>query len=202
MSTDHQTDNTEATPSPTRQHLANLVLVGLMGSGKTTVGKLAAQSLGFQFIDTDDLIIQHAGKTIPDIFASEGEAGFRKQETECLQRLVEQQQQHCVIATGGGIVTQPQNLELLKQLGYIIWLYASPNTLHHRTSHSNDRPLLRNSDPAATLKNLLEARGELYAQAADLKITTDDLSAPDVAYGVAETVRVIFAKLSPIQGMP
>lgn len=188
---------TEAQPqtSPPRRP-SNIVLVGLMGSGKTTVGKLVAQSLGFTFVDTDEIIIQNAGKPIPEIFAAEGETGFRQHETAALRQLLDQSdhQPPLVIATGGGIVTQPVNLPLLKQLGFVVWLYATPNTLHHRTAHSDDRPLLRNADPAGTLRNLLEARADLYELASDLKITTDDLSAHDVAYGVAESVRVEFAR--------
>ncbi|TLD70261.1 shikimate kinase [Phragmitibacter flavus] len=189
------TDPAQPQPSTSRRP-SNIVLIGLMGSGKTTVGKLVAHSLGFSFIDTDEIIVKNAGKPIPDIFAAEGETGFRQHETAALQQLLNQLQQHAVIATGGGIVTRPENLPLLKQLGYVVWLYATPNTLHHRTAHSDDRPLLRNADPAGTLRNLLEARADLYKLASDLKITTDDLSAHDVAYGVSESVRVEFAKQS------
>ena len=176
---------------PSRR-LNNIVLVGLMGSGKTTVGKLVAQSIGFNFVDTDDVITRAAGKSIPEIFADEGEAGFRVHETNALRQLMNEQQ--CVIATGGGIVTQPDNLPLLKELGYVVWLFATPEILHARTAHSDERPLLRNSDPAGTLRSLLDARAPLYQQACDLKITTDDLSVHDVAYGLAESVRVAFAQ--------
>lgn len=176
------------TPEPPRG--VNIVLVGLMGSGKSTVGRMSAQSLGFGFVDTDHLIISAANKTIPEIFASEGEAGFRKRETEALRSLIGQQR--LVIATGGGIVTQPQNLEILKQLGFVVWLHADPMVLHRRTSHSLDRPLLRVGDPAETLRKLHEVRSVLYAQVCDEKITTDDLSLQDVAYGLVETAQVYF----------
>ncbi len=171
----------------------NLVLIGLMGSGKTTLGRLVAQSLGFKFVDTDHLIIDAAGKTIPDIFASEGEAGFRQRETAALQSLAGQQRQ--VIATGGGIVTQPVNLPILKQLGCVVWLSADTGVLHQRTAHGHDRPLLREVDPAAKLRALYEDRAPLYEQACDIKITTDDLSPQDAAYGVAESARVFFGGL-------
>ena len=169
----------------------NIVLVGLMGSGKTTVGRLAAQSLGFDFIDTDQIIVETAGRTIPEIFASEGEAGFRVRETEALSSLSGKQKH--VIATGGGIVTQPVNLPLLKQLGFVVWLNATPETLHRRTSHSNDRPLLREGDPLQKLRTLHEARAPLYEAVCDLKISTDDLSLSDAAYGLAESARVHFS---------
>ena len=173
-------------------HGMNIVLIGLMGSGKSTVARLAAQNLGFSFADTDHLIIDAAGCSIPDIFAKEGEAGFRRRETEVLRSLLGTS--GLVIATGGGIVTQPQNLPLLKQLGFVVWLNATPDTLHNRTARSDDRPLLKHGDAAATLRRLYEERRPLYEAVCDFKITTDDLAASDVAYGVSETARVHFCK--------
>ncbi|QIF00887.1 shikimate kinase [Roseimicrobium sp. ORNL1] len=173
----------------------NVILVGLMGSGKSTVGRMVAHSLGFGFADTDHLITDAAGQTIPEIFAAEGEEGFRVRETAALRSLVGRD--GMVIATGGGIVTRPENLPLLKQLGFVVWLNADPNTLHRRTAHSHDRPLLKNPDPAGTLRKLHEGRSPLYEQASDMKINTDDFSPQDVAYGVAETARVHFSKASP-----
>jgi shikimate kinase/nucleoside-diphosphate-sugar epimerase len=173
----------------------NVVLVGLMGSGKSAVGRAAAQSLGFSFVDTDQLVIESAGRSIPDIFAQEGEAGFRVRETAALRSLAGRNR--TVIATGGGIVTRPENLPLLKQLGFVVWLNASPETLQRRTSHSNDRPLLRDGDPLTKLRALLDARAPLYAQVCDLKITTDDLPLDDAAYGLAESARVHFSSQAP-----
>lgn len=163
-----------------------------MGSGKSTVGRLAAQSLGFEFVDTDHIVIAEAGINIPEIFAAEGEAGFRKRETAALRSLVGRQ--GLVIATGGGIVTQPENLPLLRQLGFVVWLNADPGTLHDRTMRADDRPLLKQGDPAETLRRLHEARSPLYEEASHVKITTDDLSPQDVAYGLAETVKVHFRR--------
>lgn len=170
----------------------NVVLVGLMGSGKSTIGRLAAHSLGFEFVDTDHVITDAAQKSIPKIFETEGEPGFRARETAALRSL--SGVQNSIIATGGGIVTVPENLPLLRQLGFVVWLNADPQTLHQRTSHGHDRPLLRNADPAGTLRTLLEKRGPLYEQVCDMKITTDDFSTEEIAYGLAETVRVVFAK--------
>ncbi len=195
----HLTVNPEsesAHPSPRADTVArgrNIVLIGLMGAGKTTVGKIAAHSLGFGFIDTDQIITDAAGKTIPQIFEAEGEAGFRHRETEALRSLLGHHSQ--VIATGGGIVTKPENLPLLKQLGLVAWLYAEPSTLRDRTSHNHDRPLLRNDDPEGTLRNLLTARRSLYEAACDVSIATDDLSPQDVAYGLTETAQHHFSRL-------
>jgi shikimate kinase len=170
----------------------NVILVGLMGSGKSTVGRMVAQSLGFAFADTDHLITDAAGQTIPEIFAAEGEEGFRMRETAALRSLLGRD--GLVIATGGGIVTRPENVPLLKQLGFVVWLSADPNVLHRRTAHSHDRPLLKNPDPAGTLRKLHESRRPLYEQASDMKVNTDDFSPQDVAYGVAETARVHFSQ--------
>ncbi|MCB1208100.1 MAG: NAD-dependent epimerase/dehydratase family protein [Verrucomicrobiales bacterium] len=171
---------------------SNVVLVGLMGCGKTSVGKLVASMLGFRFLDTDAMIVEAAGCSIPDIFAKEGEAGFRKRESAVLRSLLGMR--NAVIATGGGIITQPQNLPLLRHLGYIVWLQASPALLHRRTSFNHDRPLLRDPDPKGKLERLLEERGPIYKSLADLRIATDELSQEESAYGVAESARVFFCQ--------
>ncbi len=170
----------------------NVVLIGLMGSGKSTIGRLVASSLGFEFVDTDHLITDTARRSIPQIFAAEGEGGFRQRETSALQSLVGKH--NCIIATGGGIVTVPENVPLLRQLGFVVWLNADPKTLYRRTCHGNDRPLLRNPDPEGTLRELLEKRAPLYREVCDMKITTDDFSTEEIAYGLAESARVEFAK--------
>lgn len=170
----------------------NIVLIGLMGSGKSTVGKMVAHHLGFTFVDTDHLITDIAGHSIPEIFAAEGESGFRQRETAVLRVL--QHQQRLVISTGGGIVTVPENIPLLKKLGAVVWLDADPHLLHQRIAHNTDRPLLRTPNPAATLKDIHTTRRPLYEQSSDWKITTDDLSPQEVAYGLAESARVHFAR--------
>lgn len=171
----------------------NIVLIGLMGSGKSTVGRMVAHMLGFQFADTDHLIIEQAGCSIPDIFAREGETGFRLRESAVLRSLLGCR--HCVIATGGGIVTQPRNLPLLQHLGFITWLEADARLLARRTASNNDRPLLRGEEPPLVkLERLLTERKPLYKQLADLRIQTDELSQQESAYGVAESARIFFAQ--------
>lgn len=171
----------------------NIVLIGLMGSGKSTVGRMVAHMLGFQFADTDHLIIDQAGCSIPEIFAREGEAGFRLRESAVLRSLLGCR--HCVIATGGGIITQPRNLPLLQHLGFITWLEADVKLLARRTASNNDRPLLRGEEPPLVkLERLLTERKPLYKQLADLRIQTDELSQQESAYGVAESARIFFAQ--------
>lgn len=171
----------------------NIVMVGLMGSGKSTVGRVVAQMLGFHLIDMDALIVSAAGCSIPEIFEKEGEEGFRKRESSVLRKLLGTR--GAVISTGGGVVTQPRNLPLLHHLGYVVWLEATPELLARRTSHNNDRPLLAGEeDPQAKLERLLRERGPFYKALADLRIQTDDLSQQETAYGVAESARIHFAQ--------
>ena len=172
----------------------NIVLIGLMGSGKTTVGRLVAQMVGFKFIDTDHLISEAAGRGIPEIFASEGERGFRLRESAALRSLLGKR--GCVIATGGGIVTQPRNLPILRHLGYIAWLEADPERLARRTSQNSSRPLLAGEeDPKAKLERLLAERKPLYKSVADLRIQTAELTPQETAYGVMESARLFFSKM-------
>ena len=166
----------------------NVVLIGLMGCGKSSVGRMVAAKLGFQFVDTDHVITDTARRSIPQIFEAEGEAAFRLRESAALRSLLNRE--HCVIATGGGIVTQPRNHPVLRHLGFIVWLEADVITLYRRTASSNDRPLLKDDDPKGKLRRLLEARGPLYQQLADLRIATDELSQDETAYGIAESARV------------
>ncbi|HYF36673.1 MAG TPA: shikimate kinase [Prosthecobacter sp.] len=171
----------------------NVVLIGLMGSGKSTVGRQVAHMLGFPLLDTDTLIIESAKCSIPEIFAREGESGFRRRESAALRLLLGCR--HHVIATGGGIVTQPRNRPLLRHLGFVTWLEADPVLLARRTAANNDRPLLQGEEPPLQkLQRLLAERSPLYQQLADLRIQTDDLSQEESAYGIAESARVYFAR--------
>lgn len=177
----------------------NIVMVGLMGSGKTTVGRIVAQMLGFHLVDMDALIASAAGCSIPEIFEKEGEAGFRKRESSVLRKLLGTR--GAVISTGGGIVTQERNLPLLHHLGFVVWLEASPKLLARRTSHGNDRPLLNGAEePEAKLERLLIERAPFYHGLADLRIQTDDLSQEESAYGVAESARLHFAQTATANG--
>ncbi len=172
----------------------NIVLIGLMGSGKTTVGRIVAQMVGFKLVDTDHVITEAAGKSIPEIFASEGEAGFRLRESAALRSLMGKR--GCVVATGGGIVTQPRNMPILRHLGYIAWLEADPERLARRTAMNSNRPLLNTEeDPKVKLERLLNERKPLYKSLADLRIQTAELTPQETAYGVMESARVFFAKM-------
>ena len=145
----------------------NLYLVGMMGSGKSTLGKQLAQTLNYRFIDTDDVIVQAAGQSINDIFANQGETTFRDIETQVLSQVAPYT--HTVIATGGGIVIKQENWSHLPS-GLVIWLNVSIDELLTRLSRDKSRPLLKDVDLRTRLTTLLEQRQERYAQA-DVTIT-------------------------------
>ena len=145
----------------------NLYLVGMMGAGKSAVGRPLADALGYRFLDADQVLEQAAGRPIPAIFESEGEDGFRELETAVLDRITSWHS--LVVATGGGVVTRPVNWGHLRQ-GVVIWLDAPGDLLLTRLqADPTPRPLLATEDPAARLETLLETRRPLYAQA-DLRV--------------------------------
>ncbi|MDE2309399.1 MAG: shikimate kinase [Betaproteobacteria bacterium] len=153
-----------------RRQSGNIFLVGMMGAGKTTVGKLLAQHSGKIFFDSDEEIQQRTGVTIPHIFDVEGEAGFRQREVNVIQELVKLD--NIVLATGGGVVLNEQNRDALRRNGTVVYLRSTVQDLWQRTRHDRNRPLLQTADPRAKLKILYEQRDPLYAQVADLVIPT------------------------------
>jgi shikimate kinase len=161
------------------ESVRNLVLVGFMGSGKSSVGREIARRWGFRFIDTDTTIRHKYRTSIPDIFATFGERVFRDEENKVLQEL--QDSQEAVIATGGGIVLQPRNHPLLRTLGVVVWLTASEETIWERVSRNQNRPLLRTNDPRTTIRNLMSTRYPLYGSVADITVETTGLTHQEVA---------------------
>ncbi len=157
----------------------NIVLIGYRGSGKSSLGKLLAEKLGADFIDTDVLITERAGKTIQQIFAAESEAGFRQREVEAIAEVAARD--HLVIAAGGGAVLNPQNVRAFKRCGKIIWLKADAGTLHQRI-HAD--PATAATRPSLTamggtleeVQKLVAQRAPLYAAAADETLDVTHLS--------------------------
>ena len=148
----------------------NIFLVGLMGAGKTTVGKALAKRLNKRFVDSDHEIEARTGATIPLIFEIEGEVSFRRREAEVIRDLTAQDD--IVLATGGGAVLNPDSRALLKERGTVIYLRASVGNLLQRTSHDRNRPLLQKGDPRKTLEELTRVRDPLYNEVADFIIDT------------------------------
>lgn len=149
---------------------ANIYLVGLMGAGKTTVGRTLAKRLGWRFFDCDHEIEARTGVSIPTIFEIEGEAGFRRRETQMLHELTAQSA--IVMATGGGAVIAPENRRRLKETGFVVYLDVPPETLYQRTRGDRNRPLLQVEDPLARLGELHAARAPFYREIADLTINS------------------------------
>ncbi|HEU0234659.1 MAG TPA: shikimate kinase [Gallionella sp.] len=153
----------------------NLVLVGMMGSGKTTMGRALARHMGKAFVDSDEEIQKCTGVTIPHIFDIEGETGFRQRESAVISDLVGRD--NMVLATGGGAVLAEQSRELMQQNGIVIYLKASVHDLWQRTRHDRNRPLLQTADPHAKLTELFQQRDPLYRQVADIVIQSGKQSA-------------------------
>jgi shikimate kinase len=148
----------------------NIFLVGLMGAGKTTVGKLLAKHLGKTFYDSDHEIERRTGVNIPLIFDIEGEAGFRSREQAMIEELTGKQD--IVLATGGGAVLSPLNRAMLSGHGTVVYLRATAEDLWLRTRHDRGRPLLQTADPQVRLAQLFEQRDPLYQEVADITVDT------------------------------
>ena len=160
-----------STTNDTRKYQSgNLILVGMMGSGKTTMGRILAKHLGKVFVDSDEEIQSRTGVTIPHIFDVEGEAGFRQRETAALEALL--QRDNLVLATGGGAVLAAENRMMMQQNGLVIYLKASVHDLWLRTRNDKNRPLLQTGNVHAKLVELLHQRDTLYQQTADIVMPT------------------------------
>lgn len=160
-----------STTNDTRKYQSgNLILVGMMGSGKTTMGRILARHLDKVFVDSDEEIQSRTGVTIPHIFDVEGEAGFRQRETAALEALL--QRDNLVLATGGGAVLAAENRTMMQQNGLVIYLKASVHDLWLRTRNDKNRPLLQTGNVHAKLVELLHQRDSLYQQTADIVMPT------------------------------
>lgn len=161
-----------------------IVLVGLSGAGKSTVGRFLALKLNYPLCDTDAIIESEAGQAASAIFAARGETAFRALESEVLQRVMAAPP--VVVATGGGIVTVPENRALIKAHAFVVWLDATTNAIVTRiTNHRQVRPLLQGDNPHARLEEMRRARAALYRSVADLHILTDGIHASAVATRIA-----------------
>jgi len=163
-----ETANTDIVARPDR----TIVLVGMMGVGKTTIGKRLAQRLGLDFIDADAEIEKAAGCTVPEIFEKYGEAQFRDGERRVIARLLREEPAH-VLAAGGGAFNDPETRERIAERGISVWLHADLEVLARRVARRNNRPLLAGGDIAEKLTSLMEQRGPIYALA-ELDVDTSE----------------------------
>jgi shikimate kinase len=157
------------------------ILIGLMGSGKSSIGRRLAEHFGIGLIDLDDYIVEKAGRSIPDIFTEQGEEGFRDIESDTLREVVSQ---HAVIATGGGVILREENRALLKCHPPVIWLKASPEFLARRIDGDSNRPLIAAGETLKKLQQLAKIRYPLYEQCADFTLPRGDMKKREVLQSI------------------
>ena len=163
-----------------------IVLIGFMGSGKSSVGRILERRTGWPRLDTDELVSAQFGRAIPEIFADFGEEKFRDTESEVVRQL--SSGSRAIVVTGGGIVLRADNIDLLRRAGTLVHLEADEETLFRRVSRRATRPLLQTENPRATLAELLRARLPLYRQAADFQVDTSRLTHEEVADAVMKNL--------------
>ncbi len=163
----------------------NIILIGFMGSGKTSVGKSLAERMSYQFHDMDQQLESRAGDTINQIFAVHGEEYFRNMETKLLQEM-STCTLHTVVSTGGGLPLREQNRKLIKEMGYVIYLKASVKTTVERLKGDSTRPLLRGEELEQKVKRMLELRDPIYENTAHKIIVTDDKQIDTIVHQIME----------------
>ncbi len=157
----------------------NIILIGYMGCGKTTLGKKLSYRERIALLDTDKRIEQKQKKTINEIFDEEGEPAFRQMETECLKEFLDYSDRY-VISVGGGLPMKEENRTLMKQLGTVIYLKAEPDTIYERLKNDTTRPLLRGDNPQEKIRTMIEMRNPYYEEAADAIVSVDCKSFEDI----------------------
>jgi shikimate kinase len=165
----------------------SIVLVGIMGAGKSSVGACLCQRTGLGLFDTDAMVASNFGMSIPEIFAEHGEEKFREAETEALRRVRTEEQ--TIIITGGGIVLRKENVEILRSQAVIVWLDGDEETLFARASRKQNRPLLQTKNPRKTFSQILGARRPFYAKIADIRVDTSVLTDEEVAVAILAKLR-------------
>ncbi len=178
----------------------NIFLVGLMGAGKTSIGRLLAKRLGKAFFDSDQEIERVTGVKIPVIFEIEGEAGFRAREERMLAALV--QGGNIVLATGGGAVLSARNRKLLGENGIVVYLRAAVTDLWNRTRHDRNRPLLRAGEPLAILERLYAERDPLYREVADIIVDTGEQSLGSLVHKLERRLGEVTSAAATPSGSP
>ena len=182
--------NNHSSSPPTTK---NIILIGFMGCGKSTLGGELHRSLGYPFFDTDEEIEKQEGTKISQIFKEHGEDYFRQLETQYLKTLIEQEPHHSIISTGGGIITRPENIPLLRKLGFVVWLSCTPKDIYDRTSRNNNRPLLQCENPNELIIKMLGERSPQYKDCAHLKINSSSLDINEITCGILESARYHFS---------
>ncbi len=170
----------------------NIILVGFMGSGKSTICRELGKLLNYPLIDTDHKIEELEKLSVADIFSLKGETYFRDCETQTVEQLLSNQLTHHIISTGGGLPIKEANRPLLRQLGYVVWLNANTDTILDRTSRNSNRPLLQTENARATIEKMLTQRNDIYSEVSHLCLQTSGLSISETAHGILESARYFF----------
>jgi shikimate kinase len=165
----------------------SIVLIGMMGAGKSAVGRCLQHRTALALLDTDDIVVSHFRISIPEIFSKYGEQGFRDAETEALRGLA--LTKPSIIVTGGGIVLREENVNLVKRFGTLVWLDANERTLFERASRAGNRPLLKIGKPREAFSQMLQARLPLYAKIAHVRVDTSVLTDEEVAVAILSKLR-------------
>jgi shikimate kinase len=181
------------------RHSRSIVLVGMMGAGKSSMGVCLRRRTRLKLFDTDEIVTSKFGMPISEIFSKHGENKFREAETEALQALATSEP--VVIVTGGGIVLREENRDLLKQLGVVTWLEANEKTLFKRASRAGKRPLLQCKNPKKAFTKMLRTRLPLYAKIADIRVDTSVLTDEEVAVAILSKLNRYYLKSVPAAAM-
>jgi shikimate kinase len=170
----------------------SIVLIGMMGAGKSSVGRCLHRRTGLALHDTDEIVAANFGMSIPEIFAEHGEKKFREAETEALRSVRTEEQ--TIIITGGGIVLRKENVEILRSQAVIVWLDGDEKTLFARASRKQNRPLLQTKNPRRAFSQILGSRRPLYAKIADIRVDTSVLTDEEVAVAILAKLRRVNPK--------
>jgi shikimate kinase len=170
----------------------SIVLIGMMGAGKSSVGRCLHRRTGLALHDTDEIVAANFGMSIPEIFAEHGEKKFREAETEALRSVRTEEQ--TIIITGGGIVLRKENVEILRSHAVIVWLDGDEKTLFARASRKQNRPLLQTKNPRRAFSQILGSRRPLYAKIADIRVDTSVLTDEEVAVAILAKLRRVNPK--------
>ena len=163
-------------------HGRSIVLIGMMGAGKSAVGCCLQRRTGLVLLDTDEIVSSKFGMSIPEIFAKHGENKFREAEAKAVRAMAIPKK--TIIVTGGGIVLQQENVELLRRMGVIVWLDGNEDTLFARASRERNRPLLQTKNPRKTFSQIFDTRRSLYADIADVRVDTSVLTDEEISVAI------------------
>jgi len=169
----------------------SIVLIGMMGAGKSSVGCCLQRRTKLALADTDEMVASKFGISIPEIFSKYGEQRFREAETQALRELTPAKR--TIIVTGGGIILREENVNFLKRLGIVVWLDGNEETLFERASRSGNRPLLHRQNPPEAFARMLQARQPLYAKVANIRVDTSVLTEEEVVVAILTNVRKLGA---------